>query len=262
MDENIIRNKIILGGGIGKGGYYFNPYVFFPRNEDGYRDYHYYQPSFCYSRSWQGKESKKVDIRKHREGSQSGSLMNRGRSEQVMMMWERLREVSCLRELVILLSDEDLKVYREGLTQEGYGEEKLKEIGLQRHWYLNYMSADFYFPEYKMIFELDSSYHIPEIDKARDRMLFMQYGLKTHRFFRYDLSPYQHEPQILVALGSGKLSIPLYFNQLDLIQERWLTEVGEEKAAEILNSSISENLIRKQNDREYKKFNVQNCRGA
>ena len=124
------------------------------------------------------------------------------------------------------------------------------------------MSADFYFPEYKMIFELDSSYHIPEIDKARDRMLFMQYGLKTHRFFRYDLSPFKHEPQILVALGSGKLSVPLYFNQLDLIPERWLTEVGEEKAAEILNSSISENLIRKQNDREYKKFNVQNCRGA
>ena len=236
MDENIIRNKIILGGGIGKGGYYYNPYVFFPRNEDGYRDYHYYQPSFCYSRSWQGKESKKVDIRKHREGSQSGSLMNRGRSEQVMMMWERLRGIDCLRELVILLSDEDLKVYREGLTQEGYGEEKLKEIGLQRHWYLNYMSADFYFPEYKMIFELDSSYHIPEIDKARDRMLFMQYGLKTHRFFRYDLSPFKHEPQILVALGSGKLSVPLYFNQLDLIQERWLNEVGEEKAAEILTN--------------------------
>jgi hypothetical protein len=67
-------------------------------------------------------------------------------------------------------------------------------------------------------------------------MLFMQYGLKTHRFFRYDLSPHQHEPQILVALGSGKLSVPLYFNQLDLIQERWLNEVGEEKAAEILNN--------------------------
>lgn len=234
MDENIIRNKIILGGGIGKGGYYYNQHVFFPRNEDGYRDYHYYQPSSCLSRSWPGKESKMVDIRKHREGSQSGSLMNKGRSEQVMMMWERLRGIDCLRELVILLSDSDLRVYREGLIQEGYGEGRLKEIGLQRHWYLNYMSADFYFPEYKMIFELDSSYHIPEIDQARDRMLLLQYGIKTHRFFRYDLKPYEHESKILMALGSRKLDIPIYFNQLDLIQERWLTEVGEEKAAEIL----------------------------
>lgn len=251
MDKNLIRNKIILGGGIGKGEYFYNPYVFFPRNEDGYRDYHYYQPSFCMSRGWQGKESKKVDIRKHREGSQSGSLMNKGRSEQVMMMWERLRGVDCLRELVVLLSEEDLRVYREGLLQNGYGEERLKQEGLQRHWYLNYMSADFYFPEYKMIFELDSSYHISGIDKARDRMLFMQYGLKTHRFFRYDTKPYEYEPQILVALGSGRLSVPIYFNQLDLITERWLDEVGEERAAEILNN-VDGN----------KKPNTKNCRGA
>lgn len=246
MDENLIRNKIILRG-IGKGGHYYNQHVFFPRNEDGYRDYHYYQPSSCLSRSWPGKESKVVDIRKHREGSQSGSLMNRGRSEQVMMMWERLRGISCLRELVVLLSDEDLRVYRESLIQHGYCEERLKEEGLRRHWYLNYMSADFYFPEYKMIFELDSSYHIPEIDKARDRMLLLRYGIKTYRFFRYDIKPFQYEPQILVALGSGRLSIPIYFNQLDLITERWLSEVGEERAAEILINSISENLIRKQN---------------
>jgi hypothetical protein len=99
MDENIIRNKIILGGGIGKGGHYYNSFVFFPRNESGYRDYHYYQPSYCFSRSG---DKKKVDIRKHREGSQSGSLMNKGRSEQVMMRWERLRGIDCLRELVIL----------------------------------------------------------------------------------------------------------------------------------------------------------------
>ena len=116
--------------------------------------------------------------------------------------------------------------------------ERLKEVGLQRHWYLNYMSADFYFPEYKMIFELDSSYHIEGIDKARDRMLLLQYGLKTYRFFRYDLSPFKYEPQILVALGSGKLLVPLYFNQLSLITERWVEEVGEEKATEILNSVV------------------------
>ena len=223
MNEILIRNKIILGG-VSKGGHYFNPYVFFPRNEDGYRDYHYYQPSFCISREWPGKKSKKVDIRKHREGSQSGSLMNKGRSEQVMMMWERLRGIPCLRELVVLLSEEDLRVYRDGLIQNGYGEEKLKEIGLQRHWYLNYMSADFYFPEYKMIFELDSSYHIPEIDVARDRMLLMRYGLRTHRFFRYDINPIMHEPRLLVALGSEKLRIPFYFNQVDLITERWIEE--------------------------------------
>ena len=88
----------------------------------------------------------------------------------------------------------------------------------------------------------------------------MQYGLKTHRFFRYDLSPFKHEPQILVALGSGRLGIPLYFNQVGLITERWLKEVGEEKAAEILNNVGK--LKFSTDDREYKKFNVQQSRGA
>jgi hypothetical protein len=83
-------------------------------------------------------------------------------------------------------------------------------------------------------------------------MLFMQYGLKTHRFFRYDLSPHQHEPQILIALESGKLLVPLYFNQVGLITERWLAEVGEEKAAEILNSVVNGN----------KKPNTNKSRGA
>ena len=106
---------------------------------------------------WQGKESKKVDIRKHREGSQSGSLIIRGGVSKVMMMWERLRGEDCLRELVVLLSEEDQGFIEEGLLQEGIMERKRKverRIGLQRHWYLNYMSADFYFPEYKMILSL------------------------------------------------------------------------------------------------------------
>lgn len=235
MDKCVIRNKVILGG-IGKGSHYYNQHVFFPRNESGYRDFRYYQPSSCISRGWSEKGSKRIDIRHHREGSQSGSLMNRGRSEQVTMMWERLKGVDCLRELIILLSDVDLKVYREGLIQNGYSESRLKDEGLQRHWYLNYISADFYFPEYKMIFELDSSYHIPEIDKARDRMLFQRYDLRTHRFFRYDLNSREQESQVFQVLGSGRLDIPLYFNQVDLILDRWLEEVGEEEAAKILNN--------------------------
>ena len=43
-----------------------------------------------------------------------------------MMMWERLRGIDCLRELVILIIRRRLKVYREGLTQEGYGEGKVE----------------------------------------------------------------------------------------------------------------------------------------
>lgn len=235
MDSNIIKNTIILKG-VKKGGRYYNDYVFFPRNEDGYRDYRYYQPCYCTSRGWPGKDPRVVDIRRNREGSQSGSLMNSGRSEQAIMMWERLKGIDCLRELVILLSDEDLRIYRDGLLQEGYSEFKLDEIGLRRHWYLNYLSADFYFPDYKMVFELDSEYHKAGIDKARDRMLFLQYGIKTHRFFRFDKNKVKQEPEVVRALESPRLEVPYYFNQLDLLVERW----EEQEGAQILNSVMDE----------------------
>ena len=222
----IIRNEILTAG-IGEGGHYYNDHVFYPLNENGYRDYRYYQPRFCISRNPNRKKDGRIDIKNHREGTSGNSLMNQGRTPQVSMMWERLKGVDCIRELVILLSDSDLSLYRLYLTEEGYNEEGLIGIGQQRTWYQNYFSADFYLPKHHAIIELDSSYHkYPGIDKARDRVLNDIYELKTTRFWGYDKRRTEYEGRLKKILEDEK-SEPLYFNQLDLLIERFIIENPE-----------------------------------
>lgn len=222
----IIRNEILTAG-IGEGGHYYNDHVFYPLNENGYRDYRYYQPRFCISRNPNRKKDGRIDIKNHREGTSGNSLMNQGRTPQVSTMWERLKGVDCIRELVILLSDSDLSLYRLYLTEEGYNEEGLIEIGQQRIWYQNYFSADFYLPKHHAIIELDSSYHkYPGIDKARDRVLNDIYELRTTRFWGYDKRRAAYESYLKEILEDEK-SEPLYFNQLDLLVERFIIENPE-----------------------------------
>ncbi len=225
--ESRIRNEILLKGIKKNGTKYFNPYVFCPRNETGYRDFRYYQPVNCISR----RSGKKLNMIWVREGrTNPKNLMDDGRSGQLTLMWSRLRGVDCLRELVIILSDQDLRVYRDFLLQEGYCEKRLESMGpsYKYVWKSTYLSADLYFPEYKMIFELDSKYHTAKgVDRARDKMLEKQYGLKTYRFFEYDKNWAEQESMVVTALGSSRLDVPLYFNQLDLIVERWKRENPE-----------------------------------
>jgi len=214
--RSIIRNEVVLKGINPSINRYFNRFVFCPENNNRLRDFHYYQPSFCVSR----KTGREIDIRQNREGKYGKTLMGQN-SDQTSLFWARTygKGINCLRELVILYSDSDLQVFRSFLIEEGLTK---KDVDVDI-WNRNYVSADFYFPEYGMIVELDSEYHKqPGVDRARDRTLLKQYGLRTYRIYRYDRSPWKHEAKIQVILASERLEFPLYFNQVDLIVDRFI----------------------------------------
>lgn len=215
-----IRNNIILKG-IEKGGNWYNDYVFSPLNESGYHDFRFYFPVSCISRS----SGKLINIRDNREGRKSINLMNQGRTDQVMRLWERLEGIDKLREMIIYLSDYDLQIFRHYLCSYGLTRKKLQYLGLERIWNINYFSSDFYLPEYGIVLELDSKgYHrIPEIDKARDLFILHTHNIQTHRFLRYDLQRDLYEERLQKILRpENKLEVPRIFNQLDMIIEGYL----------------------------------------
>lgn len=52
-----------------------------------------------------------------------------------------------------------------------------------------YFLADYFFPDYNLLVEIDSDLHIQEYDKARDEYIQEIWGLKTLRFNEFGCSP-------------------------------------------------------------------------
>ena len=66
----------------------------------------------------------------------------------------------------------------------------------------NYFLADYIFPEYNLIVEIDSNLHDYDYDKARDDYIKSTWGFKILRFFEF---------------GSSPDSMDVFLNQLDIV---------------------------------------------
>ena len=70
----------------------------------------------------------------------------------------------------------------------------------------NYFLADYFFPEYSVIIELDSAYHDTgfrmELDKARDEYLLSEYGIETFRVRGFGFK--KGSPEVSIAMNRVK----------------------------------------------------------
>lgn len=132
-----------------------------------------------------------IDLRDNRQ-KPKGHLFNGLRSKNQQLFWTHLREGSpgvwAIQEYLIPITDPEL--WKKCLEKEGWTKEKLLDVGgvklVAQRWYQSYISADLYLPRVGWIIELDDPSHkYPGIDRARDKYVFLKYGIKTQRFMNY-----------------------------------------------------------------------------
>ena len=85
----------------------------------------------------------------------------------------------------------------------------------------NYFLADYIFPDYNLIVEIDSNLHDFDYDKARDDYIKSTWGFKILRFYEF---------------GSSPGSMDMYLDQLDLVLAN--------KPSDVINLDYSDLIIK------------------
>lgn len=228
----LTKNNVILRG-IGPSQKYYNRYVFAAYDlESGRYDYSLLFPRQVYSRNTEWNPELKtgwVDIMGNRQGKTKNTHLESGNTKQLRAILDDIGlGIQRIREFILVIDDIDL--WRKCLCYYGITEETLigmdtgrKGHGFRKIWYKSYCSLDLYLPEYRMALELDSGYHSPIIDKARDRYFEKRYGIKTERFFEYHLHPDQRN-RLGCILKYGKESESYIPNQIGMLVSGYLKE--------------------------------------
>jgi len=100
----------------------------------------------------------------------------------------------------------------------------------------NYFFADYFFPDYNLIVEIDSNYHDQNYDRARDEYLNIMFGIHTLRLFEFGVTPGCQTLQVndfMLTLTKLRCVTPVRIDYSELILYMFYKE--NDDIMEILN---------------------------
>lgn len=138
-------------------------------------DYSFQIGSYTFPRQIKSYSEKIIDLEQNR----SQNLQQRSNGSRCFedYLIKRCRNLQYYREFPFIL--DNVSLWEEICDYYKVDTDKIKR---------NYFLADFFFPEFNMLVEIDSGYHDAVYDKARDEYIQEAWGTRSLRSYMYNLS--------------------------------------------------------------------------